>query len=508
MRWWTPYSNMVAGSDMPESPHEQPYGQRWTALTFVAMAQFMVVLDVTVVNVALPSIQTELGISDANRQWVVTAYALAFGSLVLFGGRLADLWGRRRMFITGLIGFAVTSAVGGISTDGIMLFGARALQGAFGALLAPAALSLLGMMFTVPKERAKAFGIYGAIASGGGAAGLVLGGVITQYLSWRWAFFICVPLAIVAVYGARWVIRDVVDRGGGSLDISGMILATSGLGCLLFGFNRAESDGWTADITIGLLVAAVLLLTSFLLVERQSSHPLLPLDVLANRSRGGRYLILFLTMIAMFGLFLFLTYYFQLVRGYSPVRTAAAFLPLVASLYIGSTQIGARLMTRTPPRVLMTLSLLVAAAGMLILTSLSKDSSYGTVVLPAEVLVGMGITTASMPAISQVTQGVHAGHAGVAAALVSTSQQTGGAIGLAILNTIATRSTSRLLDVRCAGAQSSARCVPDVAAILRGYSVATWWAVAGLVLAATIAFAFVKVDQVGAVIPDRRTAEI
>lgn len=359
-----------------------PDPSRWKALAFIALAQLMVVLDATIVNIALPSAQTDLGISDGNKQWVITAYALAFGGLLLFGGRIADLWGRKRTFVVGLLGFAAASALGGAATDQTMLLGSRALQGAFGALLAPAALSLLAVMFTDAKERAKAFGIYGAIAGGGGAVGLILGGFLTEYLNWRWTFFVNIPFAIVAAAGAYFVIREPSGtRNRSPLDVPGVVLSTLGLVALVYGFTRAESAGWSDTLTVSMFVSAAVLLLAFVVTEAKVKHPLLPLRVVTNRNRGGVYLSLGLAIIAMFGLFLFLTYYLQVVKGYSPVKTGFAFLPMIAGMITGSTQIGARLMTRVPPRLLMGPGFLTAYIGMLILTQLQIDTSYAGLIL-------------------------------------------------------------------------------------------------------------------------------
>lgn len=372
---------------------------RWKALVFIALAQLMVVLDATIVNIALPSAQTDLGISDGNRQWVITAYALAFGGLLLFGGRIADKWGRKNAFVVGLIGFALASALGGAANGEAMMLGARALQGAFGALLAPAALSLLAVMFTDAKERAKAFGIYGAIAGGGGAVGLILGGFLTEYLNWRWTFFVNIPFAIVAAVGAWMVIREPAgSRNRAPLDIPGVVLSTLGLVALVYGFTRAESAGWSDAVTAGMFIASALLLAAFVLVESKVKSPLLPLRVLLERNRGGVYLSLGLAVIAMFGLFLFLTYYLQVVKGFSPVKTGFAFLPMIAGMILGSTQIGARLMTRVAPRLLMGPGFLLAAVGMLLLTRLEVGSSYPALILPAQLLLGLGMGTAFMPA--------------------------------------------------------------------------------------------------------------
>ncbi|MEV5487887.1 MFS transporter [Streptomyces bobili] len=470
---------------------------RWKALAFIALAQLMVVLDATIVNIALPSAQQDLGISDGNRQWVVTAYALAFGGLLLFGGRIADLWGRKRTFVLGLGGFAAASALGGAATNEAMMFGSRALQGVFGALLAPAALSLLAVMFTDAKERAKAFGIYGAIAGGGGAVGLILGGFLTEYLNWRWTFFVNIPFAIVAAAGAYFVIREPEGgRNRSPLDIPGVILSTLGLVSLVYGFTRAESEGWSDSVTIGMFVASAVLLTAFVVVEARVKSPLLPLRVITDRNRGGIYLSLGLAIIAMFGLFLFLTYYLQIVKGYTPVRTGFAFLPMIVGMITGSTQIGTRLMTRVAPRLLMGPGFLVAALGMLLLTQLEIDTSYAAVLLPGMLLLGLGMGTAFMPAMSLATQGVEPRDAGVASAMVNTSQQVGGAIGTALLNTIAASATTTYIadHIGNAGTRSQQQLI-QLEGMVKGYTSAIWFAVGILVVAATIALTFVNAGK-------------
>ncbi|MGW0598563.1 MFS transporter [Streptomyces sp. NPDC002776] len=476
-----------------------PDANRWKALVFIALAQLMVVLDATIVNIALPSAQQDLGISDGNRQWVVTAYALAFGGLLLFGGRIADLWGRKRAFVVGLAGFAVASALGGAATNEAMMFGARALQGVFGALLAPAALSLLAVMFTDGKERAKAFGIYGAIAGAGGAVGLILGGFLTEYLDWRWTFFVNIPFAVVAAAGAWFVIREPEGaRNRNPLDIPGVLLSTLGLVALVYGFTRAESEGWGESVTVGMFVASVVLLAAFVVTEAKVKAPLLPLRVITDRNRGGIYLSLGLAIIGMFGLFLFLTYYLQIVQGYSPVKTGFAFLPMIVGMITGSTQIGTRLMTRVAPRLLMGPGFLVAAVGMLMLTQLEVDSSYAALLLPAMLLLGLGMGTAFMPAMSLATMGVKPQDSGVASAMVNTSQQVGGAIGTALLNTIAASATTTYVADHIGGAGTPAQQqLVQLEAMVEGYTTAIWAAVGILVAAALIAFTFVNAGKPG-----------
>ncbi|MFD9053571.1 MFS transporter [Streptomyces zaomyceticus] len=470
-----------------------PDARRWEALVFVALAQLMIVLDTTIVNIALPPAQADLMMSDGDRGWVITAYALAFGGLLLFGGSIANLWGFRRTFITGLIGFAAASVLGGAAVNAPMLFLSRALQGAFGALLAPAALSLLTMLFTDTKERAKAFGIFGAIGGGGGALGLILGGVLTDYLDWRWTFYVNVPIAAVAAIGAYLVIREPRHAGSGSrLDLPGVALSTLGLVSLVYGFTRAESDGWGAGTTVSLLAAAGVLLAAFVVVEARAKAPLLPLRVITDRTRAGTYLSFGLAVVGMFATFLFLTYYFQIVKGYTLVTAGLAFLPLMATMIIGSTQIGGRLMFRVQPRVLMTLGFLVAALGLLLLTLMEPGSSYLALVLPGEVLTGLGMGTAFMVAMNLATHGVDPRDAGVASAMANTAQQVGGAVGTALLNTIAAGATTAYL-----AAHHGTGTAQRHLAMVHGYTTAFTWAVAILAVAALLAALLIRTPAVG-----------
>lgn len=486
-------------SQSPVLDHAGLDPKRWTALAFIALAQLMVVLDGTVVNIALPHAQAALGFSDANRQWVITAYALAFGGLLLLGGRISDMWGRRRAFIVGLIGFALASALGGAAVSTGMLMGARALQGAFGALLAPAALSLLTVMFSEGKERAKAFGIYGAISGAGAAVGLLLGGALTEYLNWRWTLYVNVIFAAIAVVGAVFVIREPRGRRNTNpIDIPGVLLASGGLAAVVYGFGRAATDGWLDPVTLGVLIAAVVLLGLFVLVESKVAYPLLPLRVIRDRSRGGAYLTLGIAVIGMFGMFLFMTFYLQDVRHYSPVIAGVAFLPMVVGMMVGATQVGARLVTRVRPRFLMGPGLLLACGGLVILTNISTTSSYAAVLLPGIFLMGLGMGTAFMPAMSLATSGVDVGDAGVASAMVNTSQQIGGAIGTALLNTIATSATAAYLAAHAATSQAAAQQL-RVEATVHGFTVGIWWAAAILGLASLLAFLLIdskKLDGV------------
>jgi EmrB/QacA subfamily drug resistance transporter len=464
--------------------------RRWTALSFIALAQLMVTLDTTIVNIALPHAQSALHISDGNRQWVITAYTLAFGGLLLFGGRLADLLGRKRTFLIGLIGFAGSSAVGGAAVNAGMLFGARALQGAFGALLAPSALSMLAVMFTEPKERAKAFGIWGAIAGGGASAGVILGGVLTQYLSWRWSLYVNVLIAIIAFTGATiFIDRGLSARSRARLDIPGVVLITGGLVLLVYGFSRAESNGWRDHITLGAFGAAAVLIIAFAVTEKLVKAPLLPLRVVLNRNRGGAYLALGLSISALYGLFLFLTYYLQTVKNYSPVWTGLAFLPMTVSFIIGSTQISARLMHRIAPRLLLVPVLVVAGAGVGLLTQLKTGSPYTDLVLPAEILLGFGLGSTLTPTINLATIGVSPKDAGVASAMATTSQQVGGSIGTALLNTIAATAAATYIKDHAFG-----RPTPQLLANgeVHGFTVALWWGVGALALAVVLVLVLIN----------------
>jgi EmrB/QacA subfamily drug resistance transporter len=458
--------------------------RRWIALVFIALAQLMVVLDATIVNIALPSAQKALHISDANRQWMITAYTLAFGGLLLFGGRVGDLIGRKRAFLIGLVGFAGASALGGAAVNEGMLLGAPALQGAFGALLAPSALSLLAVTFTAAKERAKAFGIYGAIAGGGAAIGLIVGGLLTEYLNWRWALYVNVPVAAIGLAGGLVFVHDpVTTRSRARLDLPGVVLVTTGLIALVYGFTRAESEGWRERGVVGLLVAAGVLLVAFVVVESLTRSPLLPLRVILDRNRGGAYVSVGLSVIGMFGVFLFMTYYLQTVKHYSPVRTGLAFLPLTAGMIAGSTQISARLMNRVPARLLMVPGLLVAAGGIALLTRLQVDSAYAALILPSQLLLGIGLGTAFMPAMNLATAGVDQHDAGIASAMVNTSQQVGGSLGTALLNTVGATATTSYIAAHAQGPPT-----PAVAAagLVHGFNVALWWAIGviGLAVAA------------------------
>ena len=402
----------------------------------IGIAQLMVVLDTTVVNIALPSAQDALGFSDSDRQWVVTAYALAFGSLLLLGGRIADLFGRRRTFLIGLAGFAIASAVGGAAGSFEILVAARAVQGVFGALLAPAALSLLTTTFTDSKERAKAFGVYGAIAGSGAAVGLLLGGVLTEYLSWRWCMYVNLVFALAAFIGGWLLIRERPAPERARLDVPGVLLVSTGLFGVVYGFSHAETAGWSDALTVSMLAIGAALLVAFVAWQRRAANPVLPLRVVLDRNRGGSNIAMFTASMGMFALFLFLTYYLQGALGMSAVRSGLAFLPMTAAIMIAA-QIGTQVLTsRVGPRYIVAPGMLLAALGMTLLTLLEPGSSYLVDVLPATVIFGFGVGLTFSSAMNGATAGVDPADAGSASATVNAGQQVGGSIGTALLNTI------------------------------------------------------------------------
>lgn len=463
----------------PMSASAAPLGRsKLLALAVIAAAQLMIVLDASVVVVALPSAQHALHISVANRQWVMTSYTLAFGTLLLLGGRIADYLGRRRTFIAGLLGFAGASALGGLAQSSSMLFGARALQGAFAAAMAPAALSLLTTTFTEAHERARAFGVYGAVAGSGAALGLVLGGTLTQFASWRWTLLINVPIAVLAAASARRVLPAGEGRHQGQYDLVGAVTATGALFLLVYGFTTAGTSGWGAPGTIGLLAAAVAGLGLFVWVELRSGNPLLPMRVVRDRNRGGSFLASLLVGSAMLGTFLFLTYFFQGTLHYSALTTGFAFLPLSAGIILGAS-LSSRLLPRTGPRPLMVVGLVMAGIGLAWFVRLHVGSSFTGGVLPAEVIASLGMGTAFVPMSSTALVGVEQANAGVASALVNTTQQVGSSLGTALLNTLAANATAAFALAH--------RQMPGVAQVAAVHGYVLGFAVsAGLVLAAAV----------------------
>lgn len=468
---------------MTENPH---HDKRWLILAVLCVAQLMVVLDATVVNIALPSAQESLGFSDDSRQWIITAYALSFGSLLLLGGRISDLFGRKWTLVVGLVGFAVASAAGGAAQSFEVLVAARVGQGVFGALLAPAALSLLTTSFSDGAERVKAFGIYSAVAGAGGAVGLLLGGVLTEYLTWRWCLYVNLVLAVPAAIAGVSLLVNQRAAVRSRIDVPGALTVTAGLFAVVYGVSNAETEGWGDTLTIAMMVAGAVLLAVFARVEQRSTHPLLPLRVLADRDRAASFLSVGLTAMGMFAAFLFVTYYLQLTLGYSPVKTGLAFMPMSIGVILSATVGGSLLLPKLGRRVVVSAGMLGAAAGMLLLTQLTVDSSYLGGVVPGTVLLGLGIGGVFSAAISGGTIGVEDADAGVASATVNTFQQVGGSIGTALLSTIFASAVSSSIEDGGPGRAVAA------AAQVDGYVAAFWWSAAILGLGAVLAAALYR----------------
>ena len=465
-----------------------PDPRRWWSLAVIAIAQLMIVLDASVIIVALPSAQHALHISVANRQWVLSAYTLAFGSLLLLGGRIADYVGRRRMFVIGLIGFGAASAVGGLAQDQAMLFASRAVQGAFAAVMAPASLSLLTVTFTQPRERAQAFGVYGAVAGGGAAIGLVLGGMLTQFASWRWTLLINVPIAIVTAFAAVRFIRESKAEIRESYDLPGAATSTLGLFLLVYGFTIASTHGWGAPLTLVLLIGAAASLAAFVAIELRVKHPLLPLRVVLERNRGGSFLASLLVGCALLGTFLFLTYFLQRTLGYSALKTGFAFLPFSGGIILGAG-VASQLLPRIGPRLPMVVGLTLAAAGLAWFTQLGVHSSYAAGVLPPEIIVSFGIGMVFVPMSSTALIGVHDKDAGVASALVNATQQVGGALGTALLNTVAATATASYL-----ASHAHSIAATSLGAV-HGYTTAFTVSAALMLLAAIVAGLFIRASR-------------
>jgi EmrB/QacA subfamily drug resistance transporter len=475
---------------MSSSHQSQTEPNRWAVLGLLGVAQLMVVLDATIINIALPSAQKSLGFSTDSRQWVVTAYALAFGSLLLLGGKLGDLFGRKWTFIAGLAGFSLASAIGGLAQSFAILVAARALQGAFGALLAPSALSLLTVTFADSPDRPKAFGIFGAIAGGGASIGLLLGGALTQALSWRWCLYVNLVIAIPTGIVALRLLQNHSSPDRPKIDVPGVLTGSGGLFALVYGFSNAETNSWTAPITLLALAASVVLLVSFVLTEQRADHPLLPLHIIWDRARGGAYASIALAGAGVFAVFLFLTYFMQDNLGLSPLTTGVAFMPMTALIVISSTTSQTKLLPRTGAKPLIVTGMVLGLVSMLLLTRLTPGSSYAGDVLPSLMILGLGMGLIFAPALGTATLGIPGNEAGVASAMVNTSQQVGGSVGTSLLSTLFASSAA-------AFARSHVG-TPDVsaAAMVHGYTTAFWWAagifVVGLIVAATVFPARVK----------------
>jgi EmrB/QacA subfamily drug resistance transporter len=468
------------GAPVDVANHER----RWWILGVLGIAQLMVILDGTIVNIALPSAQHDLHFSNADRQWVVTAYSLAFGSLLLLGGRIGDMIGRKRALVIGLVGFAVASAIGGASVNFSMLVIARTIQGAFGALLAPSVLALLTTTFTDPDERGRAFGIYGAVAGAGGALGLLLGGILTSYASWRWTLFVNLAFAVSAIIGALlWLAKDEAADND-PLDLPGLFLVGGGLFSLVFGFSHAETTAWSNPFTIGFLAVGAALLGGFAYFVTKTKYPLLPPRVVLNRTRGGSVLAMLFASVGIFGVFLFLTYYLQGTLGFSPVKSGVAFLPMVAALATTAQVSNRTLLPRFGPKPIVPIGLLVCAAALFGLHMVGLHSSYVSHVLPYLIVLGIGFGLSVAPAFSTGTLGLAPQDAGVGSATLNTAQQVGGSIGTSLLNTLAAGAATSYLAGRAA-TQANIQ-----AALLHSYTTAFLWSalifVAGAIVAGLV----------------------
>ena len=453
----------------------QPDSRRWLILGVIGLAQLMVVLDATIMNIALPSAQRSLHFTTVDRQWVVTAYTLAFGSLLLLGGRLADLLGRKVTFLTGLVGFAGVSAIGGASVNFEMLVIARACQGAFAALLVPSALSLLTTTFTEPKDRGKACGVYGAIAEAGGAVGVLLGGALTEYLAWRWTLYVNLVFAGVAFLGGSLLLTRQPSRGKPALDIPGVLLVSGALFCLVYGFSNAATHNWHTPSTWGFLAAGVVLLVAFAFWQTRAAHPLLPPRVVFDRNRGGAYLSMFIASAGMFATFLFLTYYLQQTLGYSPVVTGFAFLPIVGGIAVAANLSTIVLMPRFGPRPLVATGMLVGAGAMVWFAQLGTHTAYTAGILGPIILTGVGLGMVIAPSINTGTFGVAPQDAGVASATVTVGQQLGASVGTSLLNTIFASAVTAYITANIASARLIGRQALTGLALAHGYDTAFWW---------------------------------
>ncbi len=449
--------------------------RRWLILGVVGLAQLMVVLDATVMNIALPSAQRALDFTTADRQWVVTAYTLAFGSLLLFGGRLADLFGRKVTFLTGLVGFAGVSAIGGASVNFAMLITARACQGAFGAILVPSALSILTTTFTEPRDRGKAFGVYGAIAAAGGAIGLLLGGALTEYLSWRWTLYVNLFFAGLAFVGGTLLLRRHPSRVKPKLDIAGVLLVSGGVFCLVYGFSNAANHNWHTPSTYGFLIAGAALLIVFAFWQGRAAYPLLPPRVVLDRNRAGAYLSMLIAAAGMFATFLFLTYYMQDTLRYSPVVTGFAFLPIAGGIAVAANLSTIVLMPRFGPKPLVATGMLVGAGAMIWFAQLGTHTSYASGVLGPVILTGIGLGMVFAPSINTGTFGVAPQDAGVASATVTVGQQLGASIGTSLLNSIFASAVAAYFAAHAASARLIGVPALTGLALTHGYDIAFSW---------------------------------
>jgi MFS family permease len=501
---------------------DEPYEKRWLALGVIAMTVLLVILDATIVNIALPAVTEDLGISTASQQWIVTAYTLTFGGFLLLGGRIADFWGRKRTYLVGAAGFAAASALGGFAQNEAMLFGARALQGVFGALLAPASLALITVLFTEPKERAKAFGVYGAIAGGGAAIGLLLGGVLTEYADWRWCFWVNLPIALLAIVLAIPFVPESKAPGDTSYDIPGAVLITVGLASIVYGFTRvaeasqtnaaeaaeanaaamaqgspqmvSPASGWSDGPAWLFIGAGLVLVALFVVVELRTRNPLLPMRIVLDRNRGGAYLTSTLVGAGLIGAFFFLSLYFQQVLGYEPVEAGLASLPVTLGVFI-SAGASSALLPRVGPKPLMVLGGILAAAGLFTLSFVGIATGFWQLPFPGQVLLGLGLGFTFVPLsnLALVGAGVH--DAGAASAMLNATQQVGASIGTAVLASLSVAAiSSYTADALTSGANPQDPAV-GLAAQVEGYTTAFTWASVLLVAGALVSAFLIKATK-------------
>jgi EmrB/QacA subfamily drug resistance transporter len=454
---------------------------RWWALVVLSLTQLVVVLDGTIVNIALPQAQIELGLSDSERQWVVTAYALAFGALLLLGGRIADYWGRKRTYLVGMVGFGAASVFGGVAQNGTELIAARGLQGLFAAMLAPAALALLTMTFTHGKDRNTAFAVFGTIAGAGAAIGLLLGGALTEFADWRWCLLVNVFFVILGLIGGLLFLTESKADGDNRYDVWGAITVILGLGSLVYGFSLAEG-GWGSADTIGFLAVGVVLLAVFVWIESRVSQPLLPLNIVANKVRGGAFLIQAVTGSVMIGATLYLTFHLQIVLGMAPFASGLASLPLTVAIMIVAP-IATKLLPLWGPRPMMIGGPLLVAVGLVYLSQITADGDYFVQVLPALVLMGFGMGFVFVPLQNLALSGVAPHDAGAASATANSAMQIGGSIGLSIFTAIYAAT---------AGTTSGLTGTPLLEAFTSGYSATFLAAAVGMVLASVIGAVFIR----------------
>jgi EmrB/QacA subfamily drug resistance transporter len=488
------------------SAQPEPYEKRWLALAVIAVTVLLVILDATIVNIALPAVSADLDIDAATQQWIVTAYTLTFGGFLLLGGRIADFWGRKRTYLVGAGGFAVASALGGLAQNEGMLFAARALQGAFGALLAPASLALLTVLFTDTRERAKAFAVYGAIAGGGSAVGLLLGGVLTEYADWRWCFWVNLPVAIFAIAAAIPIVPESRAPGDTSYDIPGAVIVTLGLASFVYGFTLVAEksqenaqagitdSAWTDPRALLFILVGAALVAAFVVLETRTRNPLLPMRIVLDRNRGGAFLTSTLVGAGLLGAFFFLSLYFQQVLAYSPVEAGFASLPTTLGVLV-SAGLASTLVPRLGPKPLMVAGGILAAAGLFLMSFLDVDSGFWQLAFPGQLLLGLGLGFTFVPLSNLALVGAGVRDAGAASAMLNATQQVGASIGTALLATLSVGAITDYVTDAATSGRSPADPALALEAQVAGYTTAFLWASVLLLLGAVVSAVLVKATK-------------